>query len=163
MTGLSSMQLAVEIATRERDQLRQELARAQAACAGAQEQFNQLEGYAQETQTRWVAKSQIQSAPEVMRHYYQFMDKLYHAIALQTQALQEAQRRLQAQQDLLLEAEFKLASRQTVRDDMRRAASVKRAKIEQKQFDEMAALQHRQNRIEHEREALRDRSRPALK
>lgn len=156
MTGLLSMQLAVEQATRQRDQLRLDLAQAQRLCDGAQEQFNQLEGYAQETQARWVTNSQSHSTPEVMRHYYQFMDKLYQAIALQTQVLEDAGRRVQAQQKLLLEAEFKLASRQTVCDNMRREAIMRRDKIEQKHFDEMAALQYRKNRVERDIETLRD-------
>ena len=151
MSSLSSMQLAVELATRQRDQLRLDLAQAQQLLAGAQDQFKQLDGYAQETQTRWVTKSQTHSSPEVMRHYYQFMDKLHQAIALQAQVTKDAELRVQAQQNLLLEAEFKLATRQTVCDDMQRAANVRRDKLEQKQFDEVAALQYRQNQVQQER------------
>jgi flagellar FliJ protein len=149
MTGLSSMQLAVDLARRECDQLGLDLAQAHKVREAAQDQYNQLESYAQETQARWVTKSQTQSTPEVLRHYYQFMDKLYQAMALQTQVLQDAERQVQAQKKLLLEAEFKRASRQTVCDNMRRAANVKRDKLEQKQFDEMAATQFRKHQLEH--------------
>ena len=149
MSGLSSMVLAVDQATRQRDQQRLELARTQQVLEAAQDQFNQLESYAQETQTRWIAKSQHQAAPEVMSHYYQFMDKLHQAMTLQTQVLQDAGLRVQEQQKLLLQAEFKLASRQTVCDSMRREAGIRRDKIEQKLFDDMAAQQYRRNRPQH--------------
>ncbi len=149
MSALSSMDLAVDQATRQRDQQRLELARTLQAQDAAQDQFNQLESYAQETQTRWISKSQQQATPEVMRHYYQFMDKLHQAMALQTQALQEAGRRVQEQQECLLQAEFKLAGRQTVCANMRREAGLRRDKLEQKQFDEMAAQQYRRNRAQH--------------
>jgi flagellar FliJ protein len=97
MTGLSSMQLAVELATRQRDQLRLDLAQVLQTLEAAQDQFNQLDSYAQETQARWITQSQTDSTPQVMRHYYQFMEKLYQAIALQRQVLQDAERQVQAQ------------------------------------------------------------------
>ena len=142
MTALSSMQLAVELATRQRDQLRLDLAQLQHTLEGAQDQFNQLDSYAQETQRRWITQSQTQSSPQLMCHYYQFMDKLHHAITLQRQVLQDLERQVQAQKTGLLEAEFKLASRQTVRDNMHREARVRRDKMEQKQFDEMATIRY---------------------
>lgn len=145
MSGLASIQLAIELATRQRDQARQDLAQAQQVLQFAQDQFNQLEGYAQETQGRWVTQSGGQSTPELMRHYYQFMDKLYQAIAMQSQVLHDASQRVQAREKALLEAEFKLASRETVRDGMQRAANQKRERREQKQVDELAALQHRKS------------------
>ena len=156
MTGLSSMQLAVELATRQRDQLRLDLAQVLQTLEAAQDQFNQLESYAQETQARWITQSQTDSTPQVMRHYYKFMEKLYQAIALQRQVLQDAERQVQAHKKVLLEAEFKLASRQTVCDNMYREATRRRDKIEQKQFDEMAALLYRSRRIERDREILQD-------
>ncbi len=156
MTVLSSMQLAVELATRQRDQLRLDVAQVLRTLEGAQDQFDQLQSYAQETQTRWITQSQADSTPQVMRHYYQFMEKLYQAITLQRQVLQDVQRQVQAQQKLLLDAEFKLASRQTVCDNMDREASRKRDRIEQKQFDETAALIYRSRRVERDREALQD-------
>jgi flagellar FliJ protein len=156
MTGLSSMQLAVELATRQRDQLRLDLAQVLQTLEAAQDQFNQLESYAQETQARWITQSQTDSTPQVMQHYYQFMEKLYQAIALQRQVLQDAERQVQAHKKVLLEAEFKLASRQTVCDNMHREANRRRDKIEQKQFDETAALLYRSRRIERDREILQD-------
>jgi flagellar FliJ protein len=149
VSALASMQLAVELASRQRDQVRQELAQAHKVLQFAQQQFRQLEGYAEETQARWITQSTRQAAPEVMRHYYQFMDKLQQAMALQQQVLQDAGLRLGVQQQALLEAEFRLSARQTVCDNMRREAAVRRDKLEQKVFDEMAALQYRRNRAEH--------------
>ncbi len=145
MSGLDSIRLAVELATRQRDQARQDLAQAQQVLQFAQDQFNQLEGYAEETQGRWVTQSAGQSTPELMRHYYQFMDKLYQAIAMQSQVLHDANQRVQAREKALLEAEFKLASRETVRDGLQKAANQRRDRREQKQLDELAALQHRKS------------------
>jgi flagellar FliJ protein len=151
MSGLASLQLAVELAIRQRDQLRLDLAQAQQVQASAQQQADQLEGYARETQARWVTQSTRVAAPEVMRHYYQFMDKLYQAIAMQAQVMQDAEQRVARWEQCLLQAEFTLASRQTVRDKLHRDALSRRDKLEQKQFDEMAALQYRKNMAGHYR------------
>ena len=149
MSGQASVQLAVELAVRQRDQARQEVAQAQQVVQFAREQMGQLERYAQETQERWVTQSKDQSTPELMRHYYQFMDKLYEAISLQSQVLLDAGQRLQAREKALLEAEYRLASRESVLAGLRKAASVKQEKVEQKQQDELAAQQHRRNWVVH--------------
>ncbi len=145
MSGLASLQLAVELAMRQRDQMRLDLAQAQQVQTSARQQADQLEGYARETQARWVTQSNRVAAPEVLRHYYQFMDKLYQAIAMQGQVMLDAGQRVALREQSLLQAEFTLASRQTVRDNLHRAAQLRRDRLEQKQFDEMAALQYRKN------------------
>ena len=151
MTSLASVQLAIDLATSERDQVVQEVAQARRVLQSCQDQFNQLSSYAQETQERWVTSSRGVATPAVMHHYYQFMDKLHHAMAMQSQVLQEAVRRVESLQGKLLEAEFKLASRQTLCDSMRVAQHRRRDKVEQKQSDEVAALQHRRNLAGHHR------------
>ena len=151
MTSLVSVQLAIDLATRERDKVLLEVGQAKRVLQSCQDQFNQLSSYAQETQARWVTSSRGVATPAVMHHYYQFMDKLHHAMAMQTQVLQEAGRRVETLQVKVLEAEFKLASRQTLCDSMRLAQHRWRDKLEQKQVDEMAALQHRRNLAGHHR------------
>lgn len=143
------MQLAIELATRQRDQVRLDLEQERQGLQFAQEQLNQLEGYSQDTQARWVTRSNSHSTSELMRHYYQFMDKLHQAMTLQRQVVQDAEQRVRSQQATLLQAEFKLASRQTVRNNMLAAVNMRRDKQEQKQLDEMAALQHRTMRAGH--------------
>ena len=75
MTSLASVQLAIDLATSERDQVVQEVAQARRVLQSCQDQFNQLSSYAQETQERWVTSSRGVATPAVMHHYYQFMDK----------------------------------------------------------------------------------------
>ena len=145
MTSLVSVQMAIDLATRERDQSIQEVSQARRVLQSCQDQFDQLSSYAQETQVRWVTSSRGVATTAVMHHYYQFMDKLHHAMAMQSQVLQEATRRVETLQVKLLESEFKLASRQTLCDSMRLAQHRWRDRMEQKQVDEMAAAQHRRN------------------
>jgi flagellar biosynthesis chaperone FliJ len=68
---------------------------------------------------------------------------------MQGQVLQDASHRVKLREKSLLDAEFTLASRQTVRDNMQRAMLIRRDKLEQKQLDEMAAQQHRKNLAGH--------------
>ena len=56
MSVLKALMVAVSVAERKRDEARQVLQNAQAACQAAQGQLSQLEGYAEEIQERWGAQ-----------------------------------------------------------------------------------------------------------
>ena len=65
MSVLKALMVAVSVAERKRDEARQVLQNAQAACQAAQGQLSQLEGYAEEIQERWGAKEGASLKPEV--------------------------------------------------------------------------------------------------
>jgi len=83
MPHLKGLALAIELATRQRDEAVAALLQAQQVCQGAQDQMGQLESYAQETESHWALGARTSANPEIIRHYDQFMDRLQQAVELQ--------------------------------------------------------------------------------
>lgn len=142
MSNLSALQTAVSLATSDRDAAVRRLALARQVWIAAQEQLDQLETYAQETQTRW----QVQSArvtPEIMVHHYQFMERLTHAIALQESAVAQQVNQVALMADRMRVAETRRES--LVQLHAKREAEQRRTtdRREQQVSDEQAALQYR--------------------
>lgn len=145
MTGLRSFLLAIEMATSKRDQASQDSMRVQRGHLFAQDQMAQLETYAAETESRWTAAAQISTTPELMRHHYQFMARLQHAIGLQKDVLENESRKVVAANRRVLEAEFRLISLKQVLKKKQADMAILHARREQKQMDEFAAMQTRQS------------------
>jgi flagellar FliJ protein len=145
MSAVKSVLLAVDLATRKRDQAGQGVMQVQGAHRFAQEQMAQLETYAAETEARWTAAAQTSTTPELMQHHYQFMDRLHHAIGLQQGVLEAASRRVDAAKRLVLEAEYRLVSLQQVLKKKQADMAIIQTRREQKQMDEFAAMQTRQS------------------
>jgi len=144
MSAFKSILLAIDLATRKRDQASQVVVGVQNAQMFAQQQMTQLQTYATETEARWLAAAQVRTTPELMQHHYQFMDRLNHAIGLQESALENAARKTEAAKRLALEAEFRLANLKQVLKKRQADMSVLQSRREQKQMDEFAAMQTRQ-------------------
>lgn len=143
MSALSSLLVAIDLATRQRDAARQVLLDTQAARQGAQAQLDQLLGYAQETEQRWGVREQSTLQPEVFYHHTHFMGRLEHAANLQGGAVAEHDARVAQAREQLLHAELRLASLQKVVEHRRQALDMQQQRREQKQTDERAALQLR--------------------
>lgn len=143
MSSLNSLAVAVEVASRKRDNARQVLQDVLAAQQAARAQLDQLEDYARETQARWGMKADTAMKPEVMCHHYQFMDRLGHAAGVQTGVVGEHANRVELARRSLLEAELRLASLRKVMDKRRHDQEQAEMRRDQKQTDERAALQYR--------------------
>lgn len=141
MSAVRSFLLAIEMATRKRDQASQDSMQVQSAHLFAQNQMAQLETYAAETESRWTAAAQLSTSPELMRHHYQFMGRLHHAIGLQKGVLENEDRKVDVAKRLVLEAEFRLISLKSVLKKKQADISVLQTRREQKQMDEFAAQQ----------------------
>lgn len=139
MSAVSSVLLAIEVATRKRDQAMQDLMHAQSTLAYAQGQMEQLETYGIETESRWLNAAQTSTTPELMRHHYQFMDRLTHAIGLQQVVLVNALEKTNDAKKLVLEAEFRLTSLKQVLKKKQASLAVCQNRREQKQTDEFAS------------------------
>ena len=148
MSELNSVLLGIDVGTRQRDEAGKLMARVQRDWRGAQDQMEQLEAYAADTEARWAVSAQVRSTPEIVRHYYQFMERLQQAIALQGQALAGLDKELATARKLLLEAEIRIASLNQLLERKRTGIHRQQAKREQKQLDEFAAMQHRRLRAE---------------
>ena len=140
MSAVKSVLLAIDMASSQRDQAAQGLLKAQQAHLFAQDQMAQLQTYALETESRWTATAQISTTPEVMRHHYQFMDRLHHAIGLQSGVLENSGRKAELAKQRVLEAEFRLASLKQILKKRQADLAVVQKRREQKQMDEFAAL-----------------------
>lgn len=143
MSAFKSIQLAIDVATKKRDQLSKELAEIQKTMLFAQGQLEQLQTYSGDTDVRWTSVATICATPELMRHHYQFMERLHHAMGLQQGVVNDLFRQAEVARKVLLDAEFRL-------NGLKRILATRQAEImagqmrrEQKQADEFAALQFR--------------------
>lgn len=143
MSSLNALQVAVEVASRKRDEARQALQDMLRIQQAGQAQLDQLGGYADETRHRWGLRADACVQPEVMYHHYQFMGRLDHAMGLQTGVVGNHAERVSAAEKSLLEAELRLASLKKLVEKRQRDALQAQARREQKQTDERAALQYR--------------------
>ena len=141
MSSLNALMIAIEMATRKRDEARQALRERQRGYDAAQSQMQQLESYAAEMQQRWGASEGAAMKPEVMFHHRQFMDRLQHAIQLQSKVMADQALRLEAAQKALMATELRLNSLNKVVETRRRDMALAQMRREQKQTDERAALQ----------------------
>ena len=141
MSILNSLSLAIDLATRKRDQsivLLQHLQKAQEA---AQDQMAQLEGYAAETEAKWGVAAQAGSTPELMGHHYQFMARLHQAIHLQKEVVSGSAQKIETSRRLAMDCELRLASLRLALKKKQADLSSLQGRREQKQMDEFAALQ----------------------
>lgn len=149
MSSLTSLHVAVEVATRKRDDARRALQATLAAQHAAHAQLEQLQDYARETEARWGMRADAEMKPEVMYHHYHFMDRLGHAAGLQTNVVGDHESRVAGARRALLEAELRLASLCKVVEKRRADLELKDIRRDQKQTDERAALQYRSAHQEH--------------
>ena len=145
-SALRGLMVAVEAAERQRDEARRGLQNARNAQMAAQGQLDQLQAYANETEGRWGMRANATVAPEVMFHHYQFMERLNHAMGLQTTVVQQHNYRVEQAQQLLLQSELRLTSLQKLVDKRRQEIELAQMRREQKQTDERAAQQYFQQR-----------------
>ena len=140
---LGALSVAVDVALRARDEARRILQSAHNAQHAAQQQMEQLQGYAGETQDRWGLRANAQVQPEVMFHHYQFMERLHHAMGMQGTVVGDHERRVGAAQKALLAAELRLASLKKLADQRAREWALLQSRRDQKQTDERARQQRR--------------------
>ena len=140
MSNLNALMVAVEVASRKRDDARKVLQDTQAAQQAARDQLDQLEGYARETEARWGLRADTAVQPEVMYHHYQFIGKLEHAIGLQSGVVQDQARRVEQARQALLQAELRLTSLRKVVERKQHELAIAQMRREQKQTDERASL-----------------------
>lgn len=135
--------LAIDLAMRRRDAGSAALLQVQRAHLGALNQMGQLESYAMETESRWALASRSSAQPEIVRHYDQFMDRLLQAVEMQRAVVDDHQRAATAARQALLEADIRVAGLKRLLDKRRTSIARMQVGREQKQLDELSALQFR--------------------
>ena len=142
MSTLKSLALAIEVATRRRDQADQALMQARRTAQHAQGQLDQLESYAADTESRWATATARTVSAELMQHQQHFMQRLHHAIGLQQGAMADLQRQLEAARQRRLQEEARLAALGQLLKKKQTAQVQLQARREQKQMDELAGLKY---------------------
>lgn len=143
MSAVKSVLLAIQVATLRRDQAAAALTQLQQSQAFAQEQISQLQTYADETEARWAKAAQISVTPEMMRHHYQFMDRLQQAVILQEGVLGQWGSKVERARKHWLETEFRVTSLKQVLKSKQAELALVQGRREQKEMDEFAAMQTR--------------------
>lgn len=138
MSSLNALQVAVEVASRKRDEARQALQDLLRIQQAGRAQLEQLAGYANDTRHRWGLRADAIVQPEVMFHHYQFLDRLEHAIGLQTGVVGDQAQRAELAQRALLDAELRLASLKKVVERRQQELALAQRRKEQKETDERA-------------------------
>lgn len=139
MSELRGIQLAIDAATRNRDSLIRALSQERSSVAQANEQMNQLEGYAAETDARWIGGQAGAVSNALLEHHYQFMGRLQQAIVLQRTAISHAEQQQERVRLLLVSAEVRLSGLNQILALREKAIALRMKRREQKQTDEFAA------------------------
>lgn len=141
MPKFRSLLLAVDLAITKRDQALTVLQTHRNNHVFAQSQMDQLQQYATETEQRWTSSAQKGTSPELLQHHYQFMTRLQQAVALQQSALASFVSKVQAAEQQVLQAEFRIASLKLVLGKRQDELARLQQRQEQKQMDEFASTQ----------------------
>ena len=146
MSALKSVLLAIEHATLNRDTLAKTAARVERNLFFARSQMEQLQNYAADTDVRWAGTAARGVSVELMRHQYQFMDRLQQAIAMQSGVLTQSTGQLEQAKAKLLEAEVRLLGLNQILKTRQAALLRTQRQRQQRHTDEFAAMQHARNR-----------------
>ncbi len=142
MSDLKSITLAVELATRQRDELAKAVGKAERNVRFAKDQLTQLEGYVTDTDNRWLGAASSMRTSELVRHHYQFMDRLQQAVGLQSGVIGNTERQLESAHKALLQAEFRLSGLNTILKKRQEALLQVQRRREQREIDEFAAQKY---------------------
>lgn len=142
MSAVKSLTLAIEFATRQRDQADQAWMQARRAVQHGQAQLDQLQSYAADTEARWATAAATTVNAELMQHQHHFMQRLRHAIGLQGGVMNDLQRQAEAARLRRLQEEVRLTALEQLLKKKLSARLQLEARREQKQMDELAGLKY---------------------
>lgn len=142
MSALKSVALAIELAKRKRDQVQHSFGQAQRNRVFAQDQMNQLELYAGDTEMRWTLTAQAGTNTELMRHHYQFMERLRQAITLQVKVIVDIDQQVAAVKKVLLQADCRVMALEHMLGRRQAELAAIESRKAQKQMDEFASFQY---------------------
>lgn len=140
MNQFHGLQLAIELAERKRDERAQALAQAQRQVQMGQQQLQQLQNYAQDTDARWTQGHNMALSSELIRHHYQFVERLQHAIGMQDGVIANLVRQESQCRAALMQAEMRVSGLKQVLEKRKLLLVAAEQRREQGRMDEMAAL-----------------------
>jgi flagellar FliJ protein len=142
MPKFRALELAIEQATQQRDGQARKHAQAQRTLQFAHGQLDQLRNYSNDTDARWIGGHDLGLSVEMLKHHYQFMDRLQNAVNLQHGVIANLERQLAAAHQALLQAEYRLAGFKQLIKTRRAALDVVQQRREQRATDEFASMRH---------------------
>jgi len=142
MPKFRALELAIEQATQQRDAQARKHAQGQRTLQYAHGQLSQLENYSNDTDARWIGGHAVDLSVELVKHHYQFMDRLQNAVTLQLGVIKSLEQQLSVAHQNLLQAEYRLAGLKQVLKSRRLALKVVQQRREQHITDEFAAMRH---------------------
>lgn len=147
MSSINSLMLAVEQAVRRRDEAVLQLMQARKNLDFGRHQLLQLQDYVGEKDARFLSPQKNGFSSEVVRHHYQFMGRLQHAIGLQCNMVVQLEERLSQAQDSLMNAEIRLQGLRKVVQLRQAEIQQRKDRFEQRQTDEFSNQQYARKRI----------------
>lgn len=150
MTDLSGIQLAIELAAKQRDICQRRLAMLERHCAAAQGQMEQLRSYAADKDAGWIDAAPGIFSGELIRHHYQFMGRLQQAVEMQTEVIGRANGQVGEARTVLANAEIRLEGLNRILKLRVSAKDLLLKRREQKQTDDFASQQYARKRAEME-------------
>jgi flagellar protein FliJ len=142
MPKFRALELAIEQATQQRDAQTRRHVQAQKTLQFAHGQLGQLQSYAKDMDARWIGGHALSLSVELIKHHYQFMDRLHHAASQQQGVIANLERQLGQAQQLLLQAEHRLAGFKQVLKGRRAEQLQLQHRRDQRVTDEFAAMSH---------------------
>ena len=147
---MSGIQLAIELATKQRDMCQRKLSMLERHSAAAQGQMEQLKSYAADKDNGWVGAAPGIFSGELIRHHYQFMGRLLQAMEMQTEVLGQANGQVAEAIIALTNAEIRLEGMNRILKLRVNAKDLLLKRREQKQTDDFASQQYARKRAEME-------------
>ena len=145
MTASTALDMAIDLVTRLRDQRLRQLQLAQQSRQAAEQQLQQLKGYAQETDQRWFLRTKAPTGQPLLHHHHRFVDRLQLALDLQSKVILEQGSQVEAARVALQSAEQRLYGLVRYRERLQLRAHAALLRTEQKQWDEFALMKLSRN------------------
>ena len=142
MSAVNAITLALELATRKRDEAAKNVAEVQRSVRGAQDQLLQLQTYARDTDARWIGSGNKAVSLELLRHHYQFMERLHQVIALQSSVLGQFEQQFGLAQKKLVHTESYLSKLNHLVQTRQEQLKHQQARYAQFKTDEFASMAH---------------------
>jgi len=150
MSNFNGIQLAIELAVKQRDTCQKKLAMLERHSASAQGQMEQLRSYSADKDAGWIDATPGVFSGELIRHHYQFMGRLQQAMGMQGEVLAQANGQVSEARMLLANAEIRLEGLNRILKLRMNAKDLLLKRREQKQTDDFASQQYARKRAEME-------------
>ena len=155
VSNLSGIQLAIDLAAKQRDTCHRNLAMLERHFTSAHAQMEQLRSYAADKDAGWIDATPGVFSGELLRHHYQFVGRLQQAMGMQAGVLNHANGQVNDARALLASAEIRLEGLSRILKLRMSTKDMLFKRREQKQTDDFASQQYARKRSDIEQGEVR--------